>query len=109
VTIDSFAVAPATVPVLTPSQRIALRDLLDQLWRDKVLDITNLAVRFHSDEDPDVAARLVGVRRRLVDIEAALARLDSGSYGLCDACDRRMPFEQLEADPETRYCRRCRA
>lgn len=101
--------AQAAVAPLTPHQRIVLRDLLHQLWCDRVLDITTLAVRFHENEDSDVAARLAKVRRHLVDVEAALDRLESGSYGKCDGCDRRIPFEQLEADPQERYCRRCRS
>ena len=93
--------------LLTPAQRIALRNLLHEVWRDHVTDITNLAVRFHANEAPELAAELAKVRRSLVDVESALARLDSRSYGSCDACDRRIPFEQLEAEPATRYCRRC--
>jgi RNA polymerase-binding transcription factor DksA len=92
---------------LSSSQRLLIRDLLHEMWRAHVVDITNLAVRFHTREEPAVAARLAGVRRQLVDVEAALARLDSGSYGRCDACDRRIPFELLEAAPDCRYCRRC--
>src|SRR5438128_10805247 len=100
--------APAPVPTtsaalpLTSVQRIMLRDLLHQSWRTHVVDITNLAVRFHTREEPSVAARLAAVRRRLVDVESALDRLDSGSYGRCDGCERRIPFELLEAAPECR-------
>jgi RNA polymerase-binding transcription factor DksA len=93
--------------LLTPSQRIALRDLLHTVWRQHVAEITNLAVRFHANEEPTLAVELAKVRRSLVDVESALARLDSRSYGSCDGCDRRIPFEQLEAEPSTRYCRRC--
>ena len=103
------APAPATGAALplTPIQRIIIRDLLNQSWRAHVVDITNLAVRFHTREDAAVAARLAGVRRQLVDVESALERLDSGSYGRCDGCERRIPFELLEAAPDCRYCRRC--
>jgi RNA polymerase-binding transcription factor DksA len=100
--------APATAGVpLSSTQRLLIRDLLHEMWRAHVVDITNLAVRFHTREEPAVAARLAGVRRRLVDVESALARLDSRSYGRCDACERRIPFELLEAAPDCRYCRRC--
>src|SRR5947209_1373494 len=86
-----------------------LRDLLHALWRDHVIEITDLAVRYHADEDADLAAALAKVRRSLVDVESALDRLDSRSYGRCDACERRIPFEQLEANPAGRYCYRCQA
>ena len=105
----SHAVRPPTSAAapLTAVQRMMLRDMLDTLWRAHVVDITNLAVRFHTREDPAVAARLAAVRRQLVDVEAALDRLSSGSYGRCDGCERRIPFELLEAAPDCLYCRRC--
>lgn len=100
--------AVPTSDLLTPIQRMLLRDLLHTTWRDHVSELTDLAVRFHAHEDADVAVELAAVRRRLVDVEAALDRLDSRSYGRCDACDRTIPFELLEAEPATLYCRRCR-
>jgi DnaK suppressor protein len=106
VTMTSKPAAPAVLR-LTPVQRIMLRDLLNDSWRKHVVDITNLAVRFHTREEASVAASLAAVRRRLVDVESALERLDSGSYGRCDGCERRIPFELLEAAPDCRYCRRC--
>jgi len=106
-TTTSEPAATAGVLPLSPTQRIIIRDLLHQSWRSHVVDITNLAVRFHTREEPAVAARLAAVRRRLVDVESALDRLDSGSYGRCDGCERRIPFELLEAAPDCRYCRRC--
>jgi RNA polymerase-binding transcription factor DksA len=106
VTTVSGAPAIAGLP-LSSTQRVLIRDLLHQIWREHVVDITNLAVRFHTREEPAVAARLACVRRKLVDVESALARLDSGSYGRCDACERLIAFELLEAAPECRYCQRC--
>lgn len=97
----------AVADPLTSPQRIMLRNMLDTLWRDTVVEITGLAVQFHDDETPEVAAALAGARRRLVDIESAHERLDSRSYGACDACDRRIPFEQLEVSPARRYCLQC--
>lgn len=93
---------------LSPTQRVAIRALLHEMWRAHVVDITALAVRFHDREQPEVAAELAAVRRRLVDVESALERLDSGSYGRCDGCERRIPFELLEAAPDCLYCARCR-
>jgi DnaK suppressor protein len=100
------------VPALTNVQRVQLRELLDECWRQHVVELTDLAVDFHAfDEEgaerDEVAYRLAGVRRRLVDIESALQRVQSRTYGWCDGCDRRMPFEQLELRPDTRYCRAC--
>jgi RNA polymerase-binding transcription factor DksA len=44
------------------------------------------------------------VESELVEIEAALERLDRGSYGTCQACGRPIGAERLEALPATRFC-----
>lgn len=40
----------------------------------------------------------------LADVEAALKRLDAGTYGICEACGRPIPGERLDALPATRFC-----
>ena len=42
-------------------------------------------------------------RRRLLEVEDALGRLDDGSYGLCEESDEEIPFKRLELEPTTRY------
>ena len=104
---------PSAAP-LTFAQRIGLRDLLDEEWRAQVRQLTGLATAYHSAESAgdsraagELSAALAVVRRRLIDIEAALARIDSKTYGVCDGCNRRLPFEQLEMNPLARCCTRC--
>ncbi len=46
-------------------------------------------------------------RGHLADIDAALARLDEGTYGACTACGRPIPPERLEALPWTALCIEC--
>lgn len=41
----------------------------------------------------------------LEDVQAALERLDSGTYGICVVCSRPIEPARLEAIPETPYCR----
>jgi RNA polymerase-binding transcription factor DksA len=43
------------------------------------------------------------------DIDAALARIDAGTYGLCEACRRPIPVERLEVIPHARLCVPCSA
>lgn len=40
----------------------------------------------------------------LSDVEAALERLEKGTYGICEACGRPIGAERLEAVPATRFC-----
>jgi DnaK suppressor protein len=105
------AVTPTAI-VLTSMQRVQLRQLLDESWRQYVVELTDLAVEYHAfdEEGPErdeVAYRLAGVRRQLVEVESALQRMQSRTYGRCDGCDRGIAFEQLELRPEVRFCRAC--
>ena len=40
----------------------------------------------------------------LLEVEAAIQRLDRGTYGSCQACGRPIGDERLEAMPATRFC-----
>jgi RNA polymerase-binding transcription factor len=43
----------------------------------------------------------------LEDIRAALARLDSGTYGRCEECGGDIARERLQTLPHTRHCIAC--
>ncbi len=45
----------------------------------------------------------------LVDVDAALARLDDGTYGTCERCGTAIPPARLEARPIARTCVSCPA
>lgn len=40
-------------------------------------------------------------------LEAALARIDDGTYGYCVACDTPIARQRLDLLPATRHCARC--
>lgn len=48
-----------------------------------------------------------GERDRLFEIDDALARLDSGEYGTCSSCDKKIGGRRLQAVPWARYCIDC--
>lgn len=50
--------------------------------------------------------RLVMGKRKL---EAALARMESGTYGRCCQCQIEMEAERLDADPAAVFCTGCAA
>jgi DnaK suppressor protein len=60
-----------------------------------------------TDYDGRPAPPSEGVRRELADIDAALARIDAGTYGRCQACGGPMGLQRLRAIPEARYCVSC--
>lgn len=43
----------------------------------------------------------------LVEISAALCRLDDGTYGICERCSEPVPAERLEVLPTSRLCTPC--
>ena len=49
-------------------------------------------------------ALLGRARADLVEVEAALGRLEAGTYGICEVCGRTIPGERLEARPAARRC-----
>ncbi|HEU4356551.1 MAG TPA: TraR/DksA family transcriptional regulator [Actinomycetota bacterium] len=44
---------------------------------------------------------------KLRDVERALAKLDEGTYGVCDSCGEPIGTERLEAIPWATLCVRC--
>lgn len=58
-------------------------------------------------ERQQVAALLAAARRRLADVEAALARREEGRYGTCETCGGPIGAERLAARPAARTCIGC--
>ena len=45
----------------------------------------------------------------LEEIDQALHKLDSGTYGRCDECGADIPYERLEARPQATLCIQCKS
>jgi len=86
------------------SLREEAKDALANLDRSDVFDE-------EPSGDPDVERTFQvadAAGERLVEVEAALERLDNGTYGTCEVCGELIAIERLEALPETRMCLECR-
>jgi RNA polymerase-binding transcription factor DksA len=46
-------------------------------------------------------------RTRLARVIDALDRLANGAYGICESCQRAIPYGRLMIMPETSYCKSC--
>jgi RNA polymerase-binding transcription factor DksA len=44
------------------------------------------------------------VDAQLADVDAALTRIDGGTYGRCEICGREIDADRLRARPATRFC-----
>jgi len=58
-------------------------------------------------ERQQVAALLRAARSHLADVDDAIERLESGTYGTCERCGLRVAEERLTALPATRTCISC--
>jgi DnaK suppressor protein len=52
-------------------------------------------------------SRLENEEELLESINAAIARLDAGTFGLCTQCGGKIPKARLTALPHTPYCIKC--
>lgn len=53
------------------------------------------------------SALLTNSRHHLDQVNAALGRMTSGSYGSCERCGNDIPLARLEARPFASHCVRC--
>ncbi len=58
-------------------------------------------------ERAQLTALLAAARERVAAIDAALARVGDGSYGVCERCGGPIGAERLAALPATRACIAC--
>jgi DnaK suppressor protein len=55
------------------------------------------------EREKDMAI-LNNLEEQIAEIEKALARVDEGTYGTCEACGKPIGDERLEVVPTARYC-----
>ena len=65
-----------------------------------------------ADETEELSNKLGAIdmlQKRLGDIEDALDKISDGEYGKCEKCGQEIENQLLEADPESRLCKSCKA
>lgn len=60
-------------------------------------------------ERAETLALIVNARERLAAVEQALERMDTGAYGVCMICGKKIPEARLEARPLAVRCVNCAA
>ncbi len=98
--------------ILEDKREALLKSAKESLQQDMTLDTNDLP------DEMDLAAseyiqsftfRLRGRERFFLDkIAKALARIDDGSFGMCESCEEPISMKRLEARPETQLCIRCK-
>jgi len=59
-------------------------------------------------ERTEVIGLVDSLKRNLDDIDAALARIEEGQYGICARCGKEIGAARLEFRPESIYCVECK-
>ena len=60
-------------------------------------------------ERAEVLGLADGLFKTMADVDAALERIDAGTYGTCERCGEEIGDARLEARPWSRYCVACKA
>ncbi|CAN5609799.1 hypothetical protein BH24ACT14_BH24ACT14_05560 [soil metagenome] len=100
---------------LLTEERERLRSTLEAVEANVAAQNESVAELANYDQHPADAAsdtferskdQAIGdsVEISLAEVDAALQRIDEGTYGLCKVDGKPIPDERLEAVPATRYC-----
>ena len=91
-------------------------ELQEQLERLESVEYESVGYGNHMADDGTVAfeqAVDVALQRQvestLEKVDRALAKLDNGTFGLCEACGARIDRARLEALPRARNCLNCQS
>ena len=92
--------------------RAELGSALHEPSARQALGLPNRREETDDDAVADLEASLdiAAVQRdaqELADVVDALARLNSGHYGVCTQCGREIPWPRLAAQPQARRCIEC--
>jgi DnaK suppressor protein len=69
--------------------------------------LQQLSARPDNAADVVAAAHHASVERILSETEAALRRMDNGTFGKCESCGEVIPLERLESVPHANCCVGC--
>jgi DnaK suppressor protein len=89
---------------------LATKDAARDSTRPVLLDQASVGRLSRMDAMQGQAMAIETQRRRDIQlrrIHAALARMQSGDYGLCVACEEEIALPRLQADPATSLCIAC--
>ncbi len=80
--------------------------LFQELHQEKTGDVLDAAADSVQDE---LNSQLIEVEaRELSAIDEAIARMEMGTYGQCDGCEKSIPLTRLRAVPYATDCIACR-
>jgi len=108
---------------LTNKQNVIIRGKLNEMLAELEDEVATTLNGMRQDGDPfpdptdraalesdrNLTLRIRDRERKLRNkIEEALARLDEGTFGICEVCGEMITFKRLEARPVTTLCINCK-
>jgi DnaK suppressor protein len=96
--------------LLDLKQKLIKEVLLNQEASNESVEgeVLDLADQASDSYDKDLANSIGETERiRLVAVEAAIERLNQGSYGMCQACEKPIPLARLKVLPFAKLCVQC--
>jgi DnaK suppressor protein len=102
-----------------------IRSLLLARW-SRSGDLMKKDTELMTEEEPQNSAEIIDIaqaleqlgrdtslkeaeRRELLLVEKALAKMSTGSFGICEDCGEEIPQKRLLVLPEARLCAHCQA
>jgi len=77
--------------------------------RDNSGDLSSYAESGTDNFELETALNIAsGESHWLNDVSEALARIQSGTFGTCEGCEKEIPRKRLEAFPSAKYCVPCK-
>ncbi|NEK58838.1 conjugal transfer protein TraR [Geodermatophilus sabuli] len=104
VTISSQAATTDSAAVTWDSFRVLLEDQRADCLRQREMALAETAT---SMPDAVAMSRVATLLRTVEEIDAALDRIDTGTYGRCVHCGSAIPVERLEFRPFAAGCVSC--
>jgi DnaK suppressor protein len=111
--------AAPKIAVKIGSVRLKLLEMRDDLMKtvrkqqladSSMQDIGDAADQASQSIEKELLFELSDNERMTLDqIEAALRKIDKGTYGACESCRKPIPKPRLEALPFARYCITCQS
>ena len=85
-------------------------DTLEGAERESGGDLTSFAEAGTDTNDRDTALRVAsGESEWLREVSEALRRIERGTYGDCERCEKEIPRKRLEVFPSARHCVECQS
>lgn len=103
-----------TASLLSPLERLHLRDQLQDLWRKQVEVLALVDDRTGGTRGAasgggraEFAPQRRAARAVLLEVEAAIRRMDGRRYGICEQCAEPISAADLFTVPQRRRCPDC--